>query len=57
VLPFSNLFYNPATLIVDFKFELFEKYLFLQILWIAIAGSIALALFTKGMKRLSVNGG
>lgn len=56
-LPFINIYYNPARLAVDFNYQLFIKCLVLQLFWLLIISILALALFKKGIKNVSISGG
>ncbi len=55
--PFTNIYYNPARLIIAFDAQLFIKTLLVQIFWIVILIAIGRKLFKKGLKELAVNGG
>jgi len=50
-LPFSQLFYSAARLIVNFDMELFQKFILIQFLWIAFFAALAYFIFKKGLKR------
>ena len=56
-LPFSYIAYFPAKLFVMFDFKLFLQTILLQLLWILIFAGITYFLYSKYVKRLSINGG
>lgn len=57
ILPFAQLYYGAARIIVNFDFSLFQKFLFFQVIWIILFTVIAILLFRKGVKNVSINGG
>lgn len=57
LLPFSQMYYGAARLIVHFESTLFLQYLTTQLVWILFFGIIAYYLFNKGIKHVSINGG
>lgn len=57
LLPFSQMYYGAARLIVHFEPSLFLQYLATQLVWILFFGVVAYYLFNKGIKHVSVNGG
>lgn len=56
-LPFSQIFFNPALIIVKYSPELFFKFLAIQIVWIILLSALAKLIFAKGSKMLAINGG
>lgn len=56
-LPFSQLGYGAARLFVNFDGALFFRYLTLQAAWIIIMIVVALMLYRKGMRNVSIQGG
>lgn len=56
-LPFSQLFYSAARMVVHFDPALFKQYLVTQLVWITFFGIGAFWLFYRGTKHVSVNGG
>lgn len=56
-LPFSYVTYAPAKLAVDFSVGNFLSVFAIQIVYLLIAIGVALLVFKKGMKGVSVNGG
>ena len=56
-LPFSQLFYSAARLIVNFDVELFQKFILIQFFWIAFFAALAYFIFKKGLKYVTINGG
>lgn len=57
LLPFSQLFYSGSRLIVNFDFQLFQKYLLIQMAWLVFFWLLVGYVFSKGIKHVSVNGG
>lgn len=57
VLPFSQMYYGAARLVVHFEYSIFWQFLVTQGAWIIIFGSIAHLLFKKGINYVSLNGG
>ena len=57
LLPFAYVTYVPARLAVDFSFVAFYKQFSIQLLYLGIFFSLAMALYKKGAKNLNVNGG
>lgn len=56
-LPFSQLFYSGARLIVNYDFQLFQKYLLIQVIWLVFFYFLSLYLYRAGVKNVSLNGG
>lgn len=56
-LPFAQLYYASARMLVHFEQELFFRFLITQLFWIAVFWFIASWLFKKGVKNVAVNGG
>jgi ABC-2 type transport system permease protein len=57
LLPFNLIIYSPARLFISFSFEGWYSVLLLQVLWIAMMGSLLAFAFNAAMRRLSINGG
>jgi len=57
LLPFSQLFYAPSKVITSGNFSDFIHYLPIQLIWISVAGLISYAVFKKGVRNVSQNGG
>jgi ABC-2 type transport system permease protein len=57
LLPFSNLYYTASRIIVQFDPWLLLRCITVQICWIGILGGCAYALFTKGVRHVTFNGG
>lgn len=60
ILKFSPVYvvsYGPAKLFVDFSWESFIIIILAQIIYIGIAWGLCSLLYTKGVRRLNVNGG
>jgi len=56
-LPFAYMMYGPARLFVLPDPALFAQILVGQLLWLALLGGLLTLVFTRGMKRLAINGG
>jgi ABC-2 type transport system permease protein len=56
-LPFSHLYYGAARTIVQFEPKLFLKFLTVQFGWIILFIFIAILIFKKGIKNVSINAG
>ncbi len=56
-LPFAYMMYGPARLFVRPDPALFAQILLGQLLWLAVLGGILALVFSRGMKRLAINGG
>jgi ABC-2 type transport system permease protein len=56
-LPFAYMMYGPARLFVRPEPGLFAQVIFGQLLWLAVLGGLLALVFTRGMKRLAINGG
>ncbi len=60
VLTFTPIYvtaYGPAKLFVDFSIEKFYSILLAQIAYVFISYGICMAIYSKGARRLNVNGG
>jgi ABC-2 type transport system permease protein len=55
--PFAYMMYGPARLFVHLDLSLFIRILAGQILWLALIGGALILSFSRGMKRLAINGG
>lgn len=56
-LPFSHLYYGAARTIVQFEPKLFLKFITIQFGWILFFVFIAIFIFKKGIKNVSINAG
>lgn len=56
-LPFAYMMYGPARLFVGFDLHLFLQIIGGQILWLGLLGSLLVLAFSRGMRRLAINGG
>lgn len=56
-LPFAYMMYGPARLFVRPDTQLFLQILTGQAIWLLVLGGILINSFSRGMKRLAVNGG
>ena len=56
-LPFAYMSYGPARLFVRPDMQVFVQILAGQTLWLLLLGGILIIAFSRGMKRLAVNGG
>jgi ABC-2 type transport system permease protein len=57
VLPFSQLYYSAARIMVNYDAGLFWRFFTTQITWIIVFSVIAFLVFRKGVKNVSINGG
>src|SRR3989344_1325595 len=57
LLPFNQMLYAPARMIVSFNGHEFYKNLLIQIAWIIILSLLVRWMYKKGTKNLSVNAG
>ena len=60
IIKFTPIFvvtYGPAKLLIHFTFDSFIEILIAQLIYLAIAITITLLLYRKGVKKLNVNGG
>ncbi|MGB8212187.1 MAG: ABC-2 family transporter protein [Anaerolineales bacterium] len=56
-LPFAYMMYGPARLFVSPNMQLFFQILTGQVLWLAVLGGMLALAFSRGMRRLAINGG
>jgi len=56
-LPFAYMMYGPARLFVQPDIQLFAQITIGQLLWLAVFGGILALVFSRGMKKLAINGG
>lgn len=56
-LPFAYMMYGPARLFVKFDLKLFLQILGGQFIWLAVLGGIMVFAFSRGVRRLAINGG
>ena len=56
-LPFAYMMYGPARLFVRPDMQLFFQILAGQVLWLAVLGGLLSLAFSRGMRRLAINGG
>ncbi len=56
-LPFAYMSYGPARLFVEPNMQLFVQILSGQLIWLAVLGAIVMLAFSRGMRRLAINGG
>ena len=56
-LPFAYMMYGPARLFVRPDIQLFMQILIGQLLWLALLGCILTLVFSRGTKKLAINGG
>lgn len=57
VMPFANLYYTTARLIVRFDSALYLRCLCTQLLWIVLLAGCAVFIFRKGVRHVTINGG
>jgi ABC-2 type transport system permease protein len=56
-LPFAYMMYGPARLFVRSDIQLFIQILTGQVLWLFLLGGLLALVFSRGMRRLAINGG
>jgi ABC-2 type transport system permease protein len=56
-LPFAYMMYGPARLFVKPDWELFLSVTIGQIIWLVILGGSLIFVFSRGVRRLAINGG
>jgi ABC-2 type transport system permease protein len=56
-LPFAYMMYGPARLFVHLDTQLFIQILAGQIFWLALLGGMLALAFSRGIRRLAINGG
>jgi ABC-2 type transport system permease protein len=56
-LPFAYMMYGPARLFVLPDMHLFMQIILGQIFWLALLGGLLVLAFSRGMRRLAINGG
>jgi ABC-2 type transport system permease protein len=56
-LPFAYMMYGPARIFVKPDAQLFLQLLTGQAIWLVILGGVLAVAYTRGMKRLAINGG
>ena len=56
-LPFAYMMYGPCRLFVQPSMQIFIQIMAGQVLWLVILGSILVLAFSRGMRRLAINGG
>jgi ABC-2 type transport system permease protein len=56
-LPFAYMMYGPARLFVRPDTQLFIQILVGQLLWLTVIGGLLVLVFTRGIRRLAINGG
>lgn len=57
LLPFANLYYSPARIMVGFDWSLAEKFILTQLVWIIISLIVVLIMYSRGVKNVAINGG
>lgn len=57
ILPFGQLYYSGARLIVEFDSNYFISFIQVQAFWLVVFFSLALFIWRKGMKNVSISGG
>jgi len=56
LLPFSQLFYSAASVMVNFDMQMVKKSLLIQGSWIIFFLIVVMILFRRGIKNISING-
>lgn len=57
LLPFSQMFYHPALMIIKYNTSDFVKFLAIELGWIVILSLVVNFIYKRGIKNISVNGG
>ncbi len=57
LLPFGQLYYSAARLMVKFDYNFFIKFFSIQLFWLIVFCALAGYLMKKGLKRVSISGG
>jgi ABC-2 type transport system permease protein len=56
-LPFAYMMYGPARLFVKPDLQLFLSVIIGQVIWLVILCGIMILVFSRGIRRLAINGG
>ncbi len=56
-LPFTQVYYSAARLMVNFDFALFVQYLLTQTMWLIVLIPLVLLYFRKAIRNVAINGG
>ena len=56
-LPFAYMMYGPARLFVLPEMQLFIQIILGQIFWLVVLGGLLILVFSRGIRRLAINGG
>jgi ABC-2 type transport system permease protein len=56
-LPFAYMMYGPARLFVEPNLQVFIQIITGQLLWLAVLGGVLALAFSRGIRRLAINGG
>lgn len=57
LLPFSQCFYSAARIMVKFDAALFGRFILIQMVWVLVLGLMAVLIFKRGTRNVSINGG
>jgi len=57
ILPFSQIYYGAASMMVAFDMQVFKRFLLIQMCWIVFFLILAIVTFRRGIKKVSINGG
>lgn len=57
LLPFGQLYYSAARLMVKYDHAFFVKFFSVQLFWLVVFCALAAYLMRKGLKRVSISGG
>jgi ABC-2 type transport system permease protein len=57
LLPFGQLYYSGARLMVEFEASHFFSFLQVQVFWLVVFFLLSLLIWRKGMKNVSISGG
>lgn len=56
-LPFAYIMYGPARLFVEPDLSLFTRILLGQLIWLVVLSSLLVLAYSRGTRRLAINGG
>ena len=56
-LPFGQLYYSAARLLVHFDSAFFFHFFAVQLVWVGVFLALSLFIWRKGMKNVSISGG
>ena len=57
MLPFAQLYYSAARVMVNFEWPMFYRFLLIQLFWVFLFGLLSFLIFKKCIKHATINGG